>query len=277
LIATTWLHASAESPRIVSLAPSLTELVYALGFGDAMAGRSSACDYPPEVRSLPEVGGFGTPNLEALLRIKPAFVLITDLENPALAERIRSMGIEPLVLPCESWEQLLQAAVAISSAMGEPARGEAWVAGMRAKRAQLEADVAAQLTPGGLPRVYVEVWSDPLTAAGRESMLSDVVRLAGGTNMGDEIDQTYANVSAEWVVARNPDVIVLAYMTAQGIAPVESLKTRPGWSSIKAVQDGSICWEIPPELLTRPGPRILDGARALSECLFKLPARESRK
>jgi iron complex transport system substrate-binding protein len=260
--------ASAAEPRDVSLAPSLTELVYSLGFGDAMVGRSSACDYPPEARALPEVGGFGTPNLEALMRIQPSFVLITDLENPVLAERIASMHIKPLVLPCESWDQLMHAASVISEALGDPARGEAWIADMKARRMKLEHDVDMALGDRPRPRVYVEVWSDPLTTAGKHSFLSDIIDLAGGVNIGDQLEQSYANINAEWTIAQDPDVIVLAYMTVPGMMPMAALKARPGWNGIKAVRDDRICWEIPPELLARPGPRILDGARALSECIL---------
>jgi iron complex transport system substrate-binding protein len=250
--------------RLVSLSPSLTELVYALGFGDRLVGRSSACDFPPDAKAVPEVGGFGVPNLEALLRIKPTHVLVTDLENRGLLDRMKQHHIEPLFLPCESWDQLMQAATNIAAAAGQPDMGTAWVADMQARRKDVEQRVAEAMQGRDRPTVYVEVWSDPLTTAGASSFLNEMISMAGGTNIGAALDLSYANVNGEWVISRNPDAIVLAYMTAPGTAPLAAFASRPGWRTITAVKHNRICWEIPPELLTRPGPRMLDGVTALA-------------
>ena len=96
--------------RVVSLAPSLTELVCALGLGDHLVGRSSACDYPLSVCQLPIAGGFGRPQLEMVENLKPDVVLATDVEKPGALHRLEKMGVRVLILPCEGWTDLMSAA-----------------------------------------------------------------------------------------------------------------------------------------------------------------------
>jgi iron complex transport system substrate-binding protein len=276
LVAASSLAAEPEAParRVVSLAPSLTELVWSLGLGDRMVGRSDACDFPPEAAHLPVAGSFGRPNLEQIEKLKPDVVLFTDLERPALAERIRTLGTTCLVLPCESWPQLLKAADALGRELGDPAAAEAWSKRMRGRRRAIEERVAAFYAERERPRVYVEVWGDPLTTAGGGSFLHDVVTLAGGRNIGAPLKERYAYVSAEWIIRENPDIIVLAYMLSGQAPSTEAIGARPGWSGLRAVRSGSVCSGISPDLLLRPGPRLLDGAEALADCMIGLAKRE---
>ena len=260
-------EARTESRRVVSLAPNLTELVFELGFGSNLVGRSSACDYPPEAQYLPVVGGFGRPNWEALENLRPDLVLATDLEKPGLLDRLKERGVETLLLPCESWDELVQAGLTISEALGQRAAGEEFVRGMTARRRALESRVAAFYAGKPGPRVYVEVWGDPLTTSGAQSFLDDMVRLAGGVNIAAELRPAYVHVSAEWVIQQDPDAILLAYMLPNA-SPIESIVKRPGWDKIRAVQENAICANIPPDLLLRPGPRILEGAEKFAEWLM---------
>ncbi|MFH0881324.1 MAG: helical backbone metal receptor [Lentisphaerota bacterium] len=250
---------AAPKARVVSLAPNLTELVYALGLGDRLIGRSSACDYPPEARMLPVAGDFGRPNMEWLQRMKPDLVLMTDLENPALRKAIEAAGIRDLELSCESWKKLMDAALAIGRELQVPEAGEKWVEAMEKRRATLAGETEAFWSGRPRPLVYVEIWCDPITAAGPDSFLNDLVELAGGRNMGGDLKAPYVHVSVEWVIRENPDVILTAYML-QDASSRKRLQERVGWKNIKAVQSGSVCDSIPADLLLRSGPRMLDGA-----------------
>lgn len=258
---------SAAPVRAVSLAPSLTELVFAMGLGDRLVGRSSACDYPAEAQGVPVAGDFGRPNWEVVQGLKPKVVLATDLEKAGMARHLERSGIRVLLLPSESWDRLTEAAQEIGRALGEPAAAETWVAGMAARRAALEKRVEDFWRDRRRPRIYVEVWGDPPTTAGKETFLDELVSMAGGKNIAGDLRGTYIHVSSEWIIAQDPDVILLAYMTAS--APRrESLARRPGWGSMQAVKDGAVCANIPPECLLRPGPRLMDGAEALAEWLM---------
>jgi iron complex transport system substrate-binding protein len=254
--------------RVVSLAPNLTELVFELGFGSNLVGRSSACDFPPGVLSLPVVGGFGRPNGEMLESLRPDLVLATDLEKPGLLGRLKEMGTQTLLLPCESWDQLMQAGLAVSEAFDQRGVGEKFVHDMTARRSALERRVDVFCEEKARPRVYVEVWGDPLTTAGGESFLNDLIQLAGGTNIAVELRPEYVHVSAEWIIGRDPDVILLAYMLPNA-SSVESVVKRPGWDKMRAVQGNAICANIQPDLLLRPGPRMLDGAEKFAEWIMR--------
>ncbi len=263
-------RAFADPParRVASLAPSLTELIYDAGWGDRLVARSDACDFPPESAALPVAGSFGRPNVEWLLRRRPDVVVSTDLERPGLAATLRQAGIEFLRLPCESWPQLLEAAARIGAALDDPAGASNWIGRATSRRDALAARVEQHWAGRPRPRVYLEVWGDPLTTPGRDSFLTDLIQLAGGLNIGAALDRPYAHINAEWLLAENPDVIVLAYMIPQTGPTAEYLARRPGWNTLSALRAGRICTTIPSDWLLRPGPRWLLGAEALADFLI---------
>ena len=274
-IAALWLtgfaraaEAQAKPLRVVSLAPNLTELFFELGFGSNLVGRSSACDYPPEAKQAPVVGGFGRPNWEMMESLRPDLVLATDLEKPGLLDRLKEMGVQTLLLPCESWDQLMQAGLAISGAFDQRVVGEKFIHNMTARRNDLETRVSRFYQGKPRPRVYVEVWGDPLTTAGGESFLNDVIQLAGGTNIAAALRPQYVHISAEWIIGQDPDVILLAYMLPNASSS-ESVVKRPGWDKMRAVQGNAICANIQPDLLLRPGPRMLEGAERFAEWIMR--------
>lgn len=261
----------ADSPahRVASLAPSLTELMYDAGWGDHLVARSDACDFPPEAKTLPTAGSFGRPNMEWLIREKPDLVISTDLERPGLAAALRAAGIDYLKLPCESWTQTLDAMKQLGAALDDTAGASNWIARAQARRDALAQRVDAFWKDRQRPRVYLEVWSDPLTTPGRDSFLNDLVSLAGGRNLGAELRDPYAHVSAEWILNEKPDAIVLAYMIPLTEPSAAYLARRPGWNALPAVKRGAICTDIPSDWLLRPGPRWLQGAEALADFLMK--------
>ncbi len=258
--------------RIVSLAPNLTELVFALGLDDHLVGRSSACDYPPQVRAVPVAGDFGRPYWEKLQSLHPDLVIATDLEKPGLLKQMDQAGIKTLLLPCESWDDLLLAGQKIGEAVGQPERGQEWANTMKSRRTALEQRVNAFYSRRGSevrPRVYVEVWGDPVTTAGARTFMNDLINLAGGINIAGKIDSKYIPVNAEWVIRENPDAIVLAYMLPVGSSS-EQIKKRLGWESVRAVRDDAICDHISPDLLLRAGPRMIEGAEKLADWLMDI-------
>ncbi len=255
--------------RVVSLAPSLTELIFDLGLEAHLVGRSSACDYPPEALALPVAGPFGKPNTEQLQYLRADLVLATDLERPGLLQALRRAGTETLVLPCESWDQLMVAAVTIAEALGDPEAGRTWSGEMNGRRQALERRVNAFYESRERPRVYLEIWGRPPTTAGAGTILNETVTMAGGRNIAGGLRTGYRPISSEWVIREDPDVIVFAYMLP-GHEPAEALRTRKGWSSLRAVRKGAMCDGIPPDWLLRPGPRLIRGAEALAQCLMDM-------
>ena len=264
LLAASLAGAEPAAPRIASLSPNLTEVVFALGLESHLAGRSSACDYPPAARALPVAGEFGRPNVEQLLLLKPDVLLVTDLEKPEMAAALAAAGIQTKVLPCESWASLINAAGEIARLCGKPEAGAKWAAEMSSRRRQLSEKVDAFFEGKSRPLVYMEIWASPLTTAGGPSFIDDMIRLAGGRNIGAGLKESYAHVSSEWVIRENPDIVALAWMK-DGAPDRAGLERRPGWDSIKAIQNRSVIADISPDLLLRSGPRMMLGAEELAK------------
>lgn len=253
--------------RIVSLAPNLTELIFALGLQEHLAGRSSACDYPPEAASVPVVGGFGRPNWEALWQVRPDIVVATDLEKKGIIQQLERQGAHVLLLPCESWTELKQAATQLAEALNQPERATVWIEELDTRLDALRARAQARWDDDERPSVYVEVWGKPMTTACGESFLHEVIDVVGGRNVTGDLPGRYRSISSEWVIEQDPDVILLAYML-ENMQAADSVRKRIGWSSIRAIREGRIIDGIKPDLLLRPGPRLIDGAEQLAEQLF---------
>lgn len=256
--------AAGHAPRVVSLAPNLTEIVCAIGGGESLVGRTTACDYPSDiVRRVPAVGGFGNPSLELLLEAKPSLVLDVDLADETLANKIRNLGLRRERVACRRLDDIPSAIRAVGSAMGLDERARALAGDMEARIRQMR-DEARGVT--NRPRVYVEIWCDPLMTAGRSSFLSELVYLAGGTNVGDSLGKEYGQVSPEWVLAQAPDVILCLYMANDGVAR-RLVVRRQGWDAIPAVRNGRVFDGLDNNMILRPGPRVLGSIQALRRCI----------
>jgi iron complex transport system substrate-binding protein len=253
-----------DGVRLVSLAPSLTELIVAIGARDVLAGRTSACDHPADaVASIPIVGGFAAPSFETLLALEPTTVVDTDLEDESMSARFQAAGIHHVRIRCERIDDIPRGIRTLgelaerSEAASELADGLALsIAGLR----------QAQSSMTNRPGVYVEIWHDPLMTAGRNTYLTDLIALAGGRNIGDTVEQEYFRASPEWVLTQNPDVIICAYM-ASGRDLSQAVRERPGWGNIRAVQNGAIFCNENNDVLLRPGPRVLEGIEAIRRCI----------
>lgn len=242
-------------PRVVSLAPSITEIVCALGATNQLVGRSSACDYPPDVvKRIPVIGNFGVPSLERLLAARPDVVLYTDLADLGLDQKLHRIGLKPARILCNRLDEIPAALVQVGQHVGRAADANRLADSLRFQIAQRRA------TPVALPRprVLVLIWNDPLTAAGKNTFISDLIALAGGQNIGDEIDRDYFQVSSEWVLARNPEIVFCFFM-ASGRPVREMIMGQAGWGRVRAVQTGRVYDGFDNSPVLRPGPRVMEG------------------
>ncbi len=248
--------------RIVSLAPSVTEILFALATGDSLVGATDHCDYPSEAMSIERVGGFGTPNVEKLLALSPDLVIASGFEREEVADELRRSGIRVLDVRIRNFEELFDAIRKIGKAVDRFHQAEGVVARMRG---ELEAVTARNGTipRGRHPKVFVEIDNHPLTTAGGNSFLDDLIVRAGGVNVAHEIPQAYCSINPEKVIEWNPDIIIVAQMGRPGDAALQ-LSRRIGWADIAAVKNGRVIADIHPDLLFRPGPRLIGGVQALA-------------
>lgn len=253
----------AGAERVVSLAPNLTEIVCAVGAAGLLVGRSSACDYPPEiVARLPVAGDFGRPATERLLALRPTLVLAADLEDKTLPEGLRRAGIRFEVVNCRTLDDIPCAIREVGRLCGREAEAEALAGRIERGIAERRSAAAAPARPV----VYAELWHDPILTVGAGSFISEMIGLAGGRNLGDTVAREYFEASPEWVLAANPDVILGLGM--DGVADLEArLRARPGFAALRAVRERRMVTGIPPDLLLRPGPRVLEATDELKRRL----------
>jgi len=249
--------------RITSVAPSVTEILFALGLGDNIVGISDADDYPASgLRGKTRVGGVIL-NVERILALRPDLVIgVAGLQQEQL-ERLIRLGLPVLAVEARSLEETFAQISLLGRVTGRGAAADRLVGGLRARVAAVERRVRGRVPP----RVYVEIWDEPLQTAGAGTFIDDLVRRAGGRNLMADL-HGWPQVAPEAVVRRDPEVILLTYAGRQRVA------ARVGWAGVAAVRRGRI-YELDPDLVSRPGPRLVDGleriARLLHREAFSLP------
>ena len=187
--------------RIVSLAPSVTEILFALDLGDHIVGVTDQCNYPPAAKDIERVSGFGTPNVEKLLALGPDMVIACGLEKPEFTEALRQAGIQVVNVQktgfIASFPELFDAVGQIGEATGRRAEAQKLVAGMQAELDAVAARIG-RIDDARRPRVFVEIEESPLMTAGAGSFIDDLISRAGGRNVAHEITQCLsANRSRE--------------------------------------------------------------------------------
>ncbi|MFQ5960313.1 MAG: ABC transporter substrate-binding protein [Candidatus Methylomirabilales bacterium] len=255
--------------RIISLAPSLTEILYALGAGDAVVGVTDYANYPSEVKTKPSVGGGINPNMEMIVTLKPDLVLISADANrwDTLSQleqlQIPVYGVKPMGV-----EGVFTAIARIGEVVGRQHEAERVIIEMRRRMAT----VSQKVKNRPRPKVLYAVWIDPLIVAGRETVIHDLIQMAGGRNVVRE--SGFPRYSLEEVVVDAPDVIVLAL---DGGVPEdrEVLRRLPGWREMRAVREGAVR-VVDANLMNRPGPRIVDGVELLAGLLHPASVRRRR-
>jgi iron complex transport system substrate-binding protein len=251
--------AMAQGPqRIVSLLPSLTESVCALGACERLVGVDRYSNWPASVRALPRVGGGIDPNLETIFALKPDLVVAT--QSTRGLQRLESLGLRVVVLNLENHADVHRVLRELAGVLGlPPARAESvWQdmqSGLQAARRSVPASVLGA-------RVYFEVNPAPY-AAGTASFIGQTLSALGVDNIVPAAMGAFPRINPEFVVQANPDVILVGAQEPGG------LQHRPGWSGLRAVQAQRVCTFTPDEadVLVRPGPRMAEAARLMVRCL----------
>ena len=244
--------------RIVSLLPSITETVCALGGCSRLVGVDRYSNWPASVRTLPQLGGGIDPNVEAVVAQKPDLVLLA--KSSRVVERLESLGLKVMVLEPKNHADMRRVLDKIGQVLGTGDAERVW------REIDASVSAAAQSLPASVQnmRVYYEVNSGPY-AAGESSFMGETLQRLGAQNIVPEAMGPFPKINPEFVVRANPDVIMVGERSATG------LEQRPGWSHIRAVREGRICRfkEGDSDVLVRPGPRMGEAARLMANCLLK--------
>ena len=261
--------------RIISLAPSNTQIAFAIGVGNRVVGVTDYDHYPYNFTAwiaagnMTSVGGFSTPNKEAIASLNPDLILATPINDPDVVT-LRNLGYKVLVLNPNDVNGVLADINLVGKATGATQNATNTVNSISSQINVIQAKIAAANLPE--PKVYYEVWTPPLMSAGGTSFINDVISKAGGINIFGNETQQYPTISSETIVQKNPDVILLPTdMANPGDTPfygsVNDVKARPGWSSISAVQNNQII-VVDGDLFAEAGPRIGDQIQAAAEAFY---------
>ncbi len=249
--------------RIVSLAPSLTETIYALGLQDRLVGDTDFCDYPAEARKLPKVGGPFTPNLEVILSMKPDLVLLAanSANRKETADALDLLHVPAYATDARTIDDVLASISRLGEVLGAAEQGHALEDSLRARLNALHKKLgtAAQV------RVLFIVWQEPLISIGQETFLADAMRWAGAESVV-RTKQDWPHVNLEEVVRLQPDYLVFASAHPEEItSTLANMRNLPGWRDMKALQENRIA--IVSDAINRPAPRLVDAIEELARDL----------
>lgn len=263
------LSLAAEPPqRIVSTAPSITEMLFALGAGERVVGVTTYCRYPEEAQRKPKIGGYTSPNVETILGQRPDLVVVLK-DRTDLVDKLRPFGVPTLPLHHANLADIERSILTLAARLGLDDRGRRVAAGIRRDLDRVTASVAQRprrsvlflvgRSPGSLNDLY---------AVGHNSYLDELITLAGGTNVFASVAIPYSKVSLEEILARDPEVIVdMSHQEGAGaedIRAIQALWNR--FSSLRAVRNRQV-HVVAAEIFVVPGPRVTAAARDLARMI----------
>jgi iron complex transport system substrate-binding protein len=255
------LTLAAAPTRIVSLVPSATEILFAIGAEDRLVGVTDFCDFPPEARRKPSVGGMISPSLEALVALKPEVVIATAAGNrQETFTQLRRLRIPVFAVGADSLAETVQAVERLAELAGRR-EAAATVVGELNRRIRA---VAERVAPFSRPRVLYVLWPEPLIVPGHGALISDLIAVAGGDSVTASRAEAYPRYSLEAAVAKTPEVILLASHSSRQTPMARETWERFG--SLPAVKAGRVHW-VNGDLVHRYGPRVVEGLELLARLI----------
>jgi iron complex transport system substrate-binding protein len=253
--------ASSPAPkRVISLAPSVTETVFALGFGHTLVGVTAHCDYPAAAQAIPKIGTFMSPSVEAILALRPELVIgVKGATEPAKARELERLGMRVVLLSLSAVGEILDAFKRVAALLGNPAPGEMLAGKVAAQFARVRERVSGAPTR---PTLFL-VGLRPLVAVGGRNYIDELITFAGGKNIAGGAAQPWLNLPDEFVVAKAPQVIIEAGMGSERETPG---KHWADLKSIPAVKAGRVS-AYPSDKILRPGPRIGDALEEVARLI----------
>jgi iron complex transport system substrate-binding protein len=261
------LTLASRPERIVSLAPSNTEILFAVGAGEAVVGVTKYCNFPEAARQIEQIGGFSakTISIETIIALKPDVVFAGDESQQPVIDALEQAGIPVIALKAATFDDVYANIALAGKATGHVAEAEQVVAAMRDRVTAVSAK-AATIPAGQRRSVFYEVFDEPLMTAGPGTFIGQMIELAGATNVFADASAEYPEISAEEVVARQPEVIVGPQSHADKLT-ADVIAARPGWNGLAAVRDNKIVI-IDGDSVSRAGPRLAEALEALAASLY---------
>lgn len=251
---------SKKPERIISLVPSSTEVIYALGLGDKIVGVTTYDDYPAEVKSKEKIGDLKV-NTEKVVSLQPDLILANSLNGEAV-DGLRQLGLTVLVTNAQTFDEVYTTIEMIGKATGASDKAEELVANMK-KEVESVKEKVKGIPQDKKPKVWVEI-DDKFFSTGKGTFMNDIIEMAGGVNIASDLEG-WKQLSEEQIILRNPDVIFDTYSYMNPNA-AKLIKERAKWQSISAVKNGKV-YDVDSNVISRPGPRITQGLKQVAKYL----------
>ena len=244
--------------RIVSLSPSGTEIIFALGLGDKLVGRTDFCTFPEEAKKIDSVGGFDGKSfsLENILAFNPDFVYLSNGMHNHLINSLENFGIQVYVSDINSIEDIFKEIISVSKLLNASEVGLNYVSKMKKELNELKGNYTGV-------NIYCEIFNSPFLTCGKKSFINDIIEYAGGKNIFYFLDSTYPQVSEESIIVNNPQIILAPDYSENDLNKIYS---RNGWQNIDAIKNKKV-FSVSGDIFTRPGPRVLEAVILLKEIL----------
>mgnify|MGYP001039832460 FL=1 len=248
--------------RIVSLDPSVTEILFALGLNNEVVGVTQYCDYPEEARSKSKVGGYLDPNIEAIALLEPELVVTTlKTDTPRLIQQLENFGIKVFVLDPQKIEDILENISSLAKLTYREERAEQLVGTFKEKLQEVKRKVDGISRPG----VFFEMGADPLISVGPGSFANDLIEIAGGRNVAGQSSSRYYRYTLEEILLANPEVIIICSMVPDDSCLAQK-RWWKRWRNMSAVRNNRI-YVVEANLITRPGPRMIEGLMEIAKAI----------
>jgi cobalamin transport system substrate-binding protein len=253
--------------RIISLAPSNTEILYAIGAGGQVVGRDDLSNYPDAVQQVPSVGGgFGQLDTEKIVALQPDLVLAASITAPEQVQALEKLNLKVYYLPNPTDLNGMYANLdTVAQLTGHVSEAQALIQSLKSRVEAVQQKIAPL---SDHPLVFYELDSTDPNApwtSGPGTFIDTLLTMAGGSNIGHILSSDWAQINVETLIQKNPDIILLGDYTYGNVKP-EDVLARAGWKDIKAVKDGKV-YPFNDDLVSRPGPRLVDGLEALAKVL----------
>ncbi|MBC8477509.1 MAG: cobalamin-binding protein [Dehalococcoidia bacterium] len=255
-----------KSPeKIISLAPSNTEILYALGLEDRLVGVTEYCDYPEAARQKPKVGGYSTVDIEKVVDAEPDLIFATNIHKDEVTPRLEGLGLTVVTLDPTNVEEVMEAINLMGRVAGKGEAASHITAEMEG-RVKAVTDKTSALSDEQRPRVFYVLWYDPITTVGAGTRINDLIVKAGGNNIAGDLPD-YPNMSLEAVISMNPQVIIadVGHGSREDMN-YQYVLTEKRFKDIEALRNNRV-HGIDSDIVSRPGPRIIEGLESFAKLI----------
>jgi ABC-type Fe3+-hydroxamate transport system substrate-binding protein len=243
--------------RVVCLVPSVTDTVFALGSGDDVVAVSDYTKYPPAAMKKPSIGSLVKPSVETILSFHPDLVVGTNIPGSTeTANQLKSVGVPVYLVDPQGLPGILRSVKSVGEALNRVPQAEA----LNADLSRRIAAVKARTTGKPAPRVLVPIWYDPIITVGKHAFISEIIEAAGARSVTDDLVPDWPQISLEAVLARSPEALLLI---RGGKVSIDTLRNRPGWSSLPAIQKGTVYYVD--SGIQEPSPVAIDALEELAK------------